>query len=219
MIPSLNIDHSVEALRLDDSINQALDLLDEYKLYHLPVIDGQEYLGYVSEEILLEARGTLIGDLVIAGERIFTSDSESLYSSIKKMAQHNLSSLAVLDSDNQYLGAITTHSVFKTFSEISSIRSNGGVFSVILSQNDYSLAELSRILEANGYKIISVELITVPETPTMVEVILKVNTHELTSAIATMERYGYQVNLRFGKNAYDQDDKQRINEILNYLNL
>jgi acetoin utilization protein AcuB len=219
MIPSLNIDHSLQYLNLDDSVNQALDLMDECKVFHLPVVDQKEYLGYVSEEILLNSSASLIGDLVLAGEKIYTTDHESLYSSIKKMATHQLTTIAVLSHEDEYLGAISTNSVFKTFSEISSIRSNGGVFSVIVAQIDYSLAELSRILEANGYKILSIELVTVPDAPMQVEVIIKVNTTDLTSAVATMERYGYLVNLKFGKDAYDQDDKHKIDQILNYLNL
>jgi acetoin utilization protein AcuB len=219
MIPSLNIDHSITSLKLDDSINYALDLLDEFKIYHLPVVDGNEYLGYISEGILLNTSADLIGDLVLAGEKVYTSDTESLYSSLKTLANHQLSSLAVLNKDEEYLGVITIHSIFKTFSEISSIRSNGGVFSIIVAQHDYSLAEFSRIIESNGYKILSVELVTVPESPLMVEVIFKLNSYDLTLAYATMERFGYNVNLRFGKNLFDNDNSDRINEILNYLKL
>lgn len=219
MIPSLNIDHSITSLKLDDSINYALDLLDEFKIYHLPVVDDNEYLGYVSEGILLNTTADLIGDLVLAGEKVFATDSESLYSSLKTLANHQLSSLAVLGKNEEYLGVITIHSIFKTFSEISSIRSNGGVFSIIVAQHDYSLAEFSRILESNGYKILSVELVTVPESPLMVEVIFKLNSYDLTLAYATMERFGYNINLRFGKNLFDNDNSDRINEILNYLNL
>lgn len=219
MIPSQNIDHTVNALKLDDSVNYALDLLDEYKLYHLAVVDDKEYLGYVSEDILLNTKAELIGELVLAGEKVFTSDSESLYASLKKMSTHQISSLAVLDEENEYLGLITIHSFFKTFAEISSIRSTGGVFSIILPQHDYSLAVFSRILESNGYKILSVELVTVPENPMLLEVIFKLNTFDISSACATMERYGYVINLRFGKNKHDLDTKQRIDEIMNYLNL
>ena len=217
MIPSQNIDHSVSPLRLDDSVNQALDMMDEYKLYHLPVVDENEYLGYVSEEILLNTNSDLIGDLMLAGEKVFTSDSESLYASLKKMSNHQMSSIAVLNADKEYLGLITVHSFFKTFAEISSIRSSGGVFSIIVPQHDYSLAVFSRILESNGYKILSVELVTVPENPVLLEVIFKLNTFDISSACATMERYGYAVNLRFGKNKHDADNKDRIDEILNYL--
>jgi acetoin utilization protein AcuB len=219
MIPSFNIDLSISPLKLDDSVNYGLDLMDELKVFHLPVVDGQEYLGYVSEEILLNTSADLIGNLVLAGEKIYTTDQESLYTSLKKLATHQLSTLAVLGTEEEYLGTISTHSVFKTFSEISSIRSNGGVFSIIVAQHDYSLAEFSRILESNGYKIVSVELVTVPENPMMVEVIFKLNTYDLTLACATMERYGYNINLRFGKNLLDDDNSQRISEILNYLNL
>jgi acetoin utilization protein AcuB len=219
MIPSINIDHSITSLKLDDSINYALDLMDEFKIYHLPVVDGEEYLGYVSEGILLNATADLIGNLVLAGEKVYTSDSESLYSSLKTLANHQLSTLAVLGKDEEYLGVITIHSIFRSFSEISAIRSNGGVFSIIVAQYDYSLAEFSRILESNGYKILSVELVTVPETPMMVEVIFKLNSYDLTLAYATMERFGYNINLRFGKNLFDNDNSDRINEILNYLDL
>lgn len=218
MIPSLNIDHSVVALRLSDSLNYALDLLDEHKLFHLPVVEENEYLGYLSEEMILNSKGDLIGDLVLSGEKVYTNDQESIYSSLRKLSSNQVSCLAVLGEENEYLGVITTHSVFKALAEISAIRSQGAVISIVIPQHDYSLSELSRILEANGYKVLSVELVTVPESPLMLEVIFKLNTFDITLACATMERYGYTVNLRFGKNNFDTDNSNRLNEILNYLN-
>ena len=217
MIPSLNIDHEIPFLRLEDSIQLGLDLMDEYKLFHLPVVENGQYLGYVSEEILLNATVVTIDGLVLAGEKHFTSDTESLYATLKKLSTLNLSCLAVLDGEKKYLGAITIHSVFAAFSEISSIRSTGGVFSLIISQNDYSLAELSRIIESNGYKILSTELLTVPDNPLKIEVVFKLNSQDLSSVYAALERYGYQINLKFGKDIQDVDNKDRINQLINLL--
>lgn len=219
MIPSLNIDYDVPALRLADSIQLGLDLMDEYKIFHLPVVDGNKYLGYVSEEILLGASVQTINELVIAGEQQYTTDSESLYASLKMFSVLNLSSLAVLNGEKEFLGVITIHSVFRAFAEISSIRSSGGVFSLIIKQNDYSLAELSRIIESNGYKILSTELLTVADDPMKVEVVFKLNSNDLSSVYASLERYGYQVNMKFGKDVQDVNNKGRIDQLINFLNL
>lgn len=219
MIPSLNIDHTVPALKLTDEINYAVDLMDEHKLFHLPVIEESKYLGYISEEMLLSSTSDTVDGLVIAGEKQFTSDNESLYGSLKHMSTHNLSALAVLGASNEYLGVITVHSIMKAFSEISSIRSNGGVFSLILAQNDYSIAELGRIIESNGYKILSVDLLTVPDSPLKIEVVFKLNSNDLSTAYAALSRYGYQINLKFGKDIKDNDNKDRIDQLINLLDL
>ncbi len=219
MLPSLHIDHSVPALKLIDSIQVGLDLMDEYKIYQLPVVEGKKYLGYVSEDGLLNATVDSIDELVIAGEKQFVSDMDSLYASLKKMIAFNLSSLAVLSTENHYLGVITTHSIIRAFEGVSSIRSEGGVFSIIVSQNDYSLSELSRIIESNGYKVLSVELLTIEDDPLKIEVVFKLNSQDLSTALSALERHGYQINLKFGSYNQDRDNRDRLDHLIKLMNL
>jgi len=217
MIPSAIIDHAVPALELSTSIHRALDIMDEFKLSHLPVVRDGKYLGYLSEEILLDAAAEKIEEIVFAGDNVFTTDKEPIYTSVKKLADHQLSALAVLDNEEKYIGMVTVQSIFLALSEISAVRSKGGVFSLRIKQQDYSLFEISRILETNGYKILSVELLTVPEKPLELEVVIKVNTEDLSRAFSALERQGYVAHLQFGENVRDFDNQERLNLLFKFL--
>ena len=219
MKPTYNIDHAIPALKLTDEIHYALDLMDEHKVFHLPVVQEDQYLGYVSESILLDSSASTINEIVLAGEKAFTTDQESLYGSARKLAIYDLSTLAVLDKENKYLGIITIQSLFKSLREISAVRSSGGVFSIIVKQQDYSLSVLSRILESNGYKILSVELLTVPDNPLKLEVVFKVNSLDLSTAYSALERHGYTIQLKFGESIQDLDNQHRLGHLFNFLEL
>ena len=219
MIPSLNIDHAIPSISLSDDIHQVLDIMDEFKVFHLAVVEEGDYLGYVSEELLLDSSAEKINDVIIAGKDYFTTNSEPLYDSVKKLTKANMSTLAVLGKENEFLGCLSIHSISKSLAEISAVRSNGGVFSLIMKQSDYSLSEISRIVENNGFKILSVEILTVVDEPLKMELVVKVNTRELSILYASFERFGYFINLKFGDNIQDNDDKDRLEQFLNYLDL
>lgn len=219
MTPSKNIDLSVPALKLSDGLHVALDLMDEFKLMHLPVVDKLKYLGYVSETLILDSNVNTIGELVLAGEKTFTTDQESIYDTARKLSSYDITSIPVLSKDNKYLGVVTIQSIFKSLSEFAAVRSQGGVFSLIIKQHDYSLSEISRILEANGYKVLSLELRTVEEDPLKIEVVVKVNSLDLSTAYATLERHGYTIGLNFGENTRDEDNADRLDNLFKLLEL
>ena len=73
---------------------------------HLPVIDGDEYLGLVSEGDLLDAPDENLS--VKEGSsrlvRAFISADKHLFDAIDMFHEHRLSMLPVLDTDEQYMG-------------------------------------------------------------------------------------------------------------------
>jgi len=217
--PTEHIDHSIPSLKLEDELHVAIDIMDEFKVMHLPVVQEDKYIGYISESLVLDSSASTVGELYIAGEKTFTSNEESLYEAVRKLSQHDLTSIPVLNKDKKYLGLITIQSVFSSLSEISAVRSKGGVFSIIVKQQDYSLSELSRILEANGYKVLSLELLTVEDDPLKMEVVLKVNSLELSTAYSALERHGYVINLKFGENIQDLDNADRLDHLFKFLEL
>jgi predicted transcriptional regulator len=49
------INHAIPQLQLQDSISRALQLIQEYRLTHLPVVSGNKYLGMIGEDDLFDA--------------------------------------------------------------------------------------------------------------------------------------------------------------------
>ena len=46
---------TLPVLRLQDKVFQALELMNDNRVTHLPVVDGEKYIGIISEEDLLQA--------------------------------------------------------------------------------------------------------------------------------------------------------------------
>ena len=49
------INTNIPRLQLQDSVSKALQLMNDFRLTHLPVVADNKYLGLVSEEDLLDA--------------------------------------------------------------------------------------------------------------------------------------------------------------------
>jgi CBS domain-containing protein len=52
------ISHHLPSLHLHDKVSQALQLMADHKVSHLPVVADEKYIGLVSEDDLLEADET-----------------------------------------------------------------------------------------------------------------------------------------------------------------
>ena len=48
------LNHNLPQLGLKDSVGKAKQLINDFKLTHLPVVNGQKFLGLISEDELLD---------------------------------------------------------------------------------------------------------------------------------------------------------------------
>jgi len=50
------IDNTIPQLQIHDTLAKALQLMNDFKLTHLPVVSNEKFLGLISEEDLLGRR-------------------------------------------------------------------------------------------------------------------------------------------------------------------
>ena len=55
MLASELINIEIPSLQLQDSVGKALQLINDFRVTHLPVTTGKEYIGLISEDHLLDA--------------------------------------------------------------------------------------------------------------------------------------------------------------------
>ena len=87
-----------------------------------------------------------------------------------------------------------------------------------VTQSDYSMSEISQIIESNNAKILSMYINTLPDS-TKLEVTLKLNLTDLTSIIQTFNRYEYHIKESFMD--YDEQDdlyNERYDLFMRFLN-
>ena len=209
----------VPPLRPNDEVARALAWMDEFKVSHLPVVDENEFLGLISEDNILDGEK---GDEVLASKaafnRAFVLESQHIYYVIRKLSATDLSVIAVLDENENYLGCITLSDLVTKFEELAVINQPGGIIVLNLNKNDYSLAQVAHVVESNNAKILSSYVFERPETGKL-ELTLKVNQEEVGSIIQSLERYDYEVIAYFQESAHLEDLKGRYDELMRYINI
>ena len=188
------ISSSIISLLPDDDGNRALELMNLYRINHLAVVKNDFYLGVVSDkeinnwnsldEYIEEHLPNLASPHVIYNQHLFDI--------IEVLEKNNLSVVPVLDENKQYKGVITNRKLLYTIANSAAIQSVGGVIVLQMNNNDYSLTEISNIIENNDAKILSTYVTSTPES-TKMELTIKINKTEITSIIKDLERYEYSI--------------------------
>jgi len=95
----------------------------------------------------------------------------------------------------------------------------GGVIVLELNANDYSLAQIARIIEDNDAKILSSHVTFIPNSFKM-EVNLKINQTDLTSIIQSFMRFDYTIKASFqGNNRQEDVLRKNYDQFMLYLNV
>jgi len=209
----------VPPLRPNDEVARALAWMDEFKVSHLPVVDGQDLLGLISEDNILDGEKD---DVVLtsqkAFQRAFVLDSEHIYNVIRKLSATDLSVVAVIDANDNYVGCITLSDLVTKFEELAVINQPGGIIVLNLSKNDYSLAQIAHVVESNQAKVLSSYVFERAETGKL-ELTLKVNREEVASIIQRLQRYHYEVIAYFQESTHLEGLKGRYDELMRYINI
>ena len=151
MIARELITNDVPPIRSSETVEKALNWLDEFKVTHLAVVDGVQYQGLVSEDILYDAASSdiTIAELNLTLNRPFIYEDRHIYEVMKMVSDMQLSVAPILDKSDNYLGLTTLPSLMHLISNTASISEPGSVIVLELNQNDYSLGHLAQIIEGD----------------------------------------------------------------------
>ncbi len=221
MIAKEIITDIIVPLKTSDKGIDALALMEEYKVSHLPIVNNVDFLGLISEFDIynLNRPEANLGDHKLSLSRAFVMQYQHVYDVIRLIGEQKLTLLPVLDEKNKYLGSITLNNLVEQFSKITSIENPGGIIVLEVSQNDYVLSEIAKIIESNDAKIISLFLTSHPDS-TKLEVSMKVNKIEIGPILQTLNRYDYIIKASYSEDQQLLDDLQnRYDSLMNYLNI
>ncbi|RMF04747.1 MAG: CBS domain-containing protein [Bacteroidetes bacterium] len=219
MIAEHLISDTLIPLRTSDTGEEALGIMNEFYVRHLPIVNHDEFLGLLSEdEILNNDPGEPVGSYPLRTQQSFVRVNDHLYDVMRLIAEQRLTAIPVLNDDNHYLGLITGEDLIRHFAQSGSFREPGGIVVLEMLRQDYSLSQISQIFESEGAVILSAHVQTFDHTA-RIEVTLKVNRQYMGSILATLERYGYEVKASFNEVEYFDRLKQRYDGLITYLNV
>ncbi len=214
------ISDEIPTLDGGDSGLWAIQLLDEYKMRHLPVLESGKFIGLISDESVLELKDpeAPIKDATDLLQLIYVSQDQHVYDLVKVAAQHELSAVPILDSNFNYIGVVSIYCLVRELARIAAINDEGGILVLEVNEKDYSLAEIAQIVESNGASILSANVTSTPDSTNM-EVTLKVNRNNMDGIIQTFGRYDYIVSASYHQSSYKDMMGNRYEELMRYLKL
>lgn len=222
MIAEELINHMIPPLKVTDDAHKAVVWMEEFRCNHLPVIDGGRLMGFISEEIILEANDIekpLLGFELVGKECVVPVDTH-VYDILRVASDNKLQIVAVVNEEGQYVGVITIQDVMTSFAQSAAVQMPGGILILSMNLIDYSLAEIARYVEENNAKIISCMMVEDPMDKGKIKLTLKINQEDLSRIVATLERFGYRVIGRYQENKTDTGtEKERLDMLMRYLNI
>jgi acetoin utilization protein AcuB len=214
------IARDIPALSVQQTGRDAYHLLSDFHVKHLPVVEAGQLVAILSEEDIFNHKlSQPIGEYDFSLLRnCSVREDEHLFEIMRVMGENRLTVIPVTDDENRYLGMVSQHDLLRFFANTASFAEPGSVIVLEMSRRDYSLATLARIVESEDTKIVS-SFVTSAASSENIEVTLKLDRLEAARVIASFERYEYDVKEVYAESSYTDALQDRLQGLMNYLNI
>ena len=212
------ISNSIPYLHKDDKVHHALQLMNDYHVAHLPVVENESYLDIVSEEQLLQSDDeNHIHQLQVTDGSTSVQANDHFLKAIHTAVINKLSIVPVVE-EKHLLGIVTYNDLLRNASDFMSLNDPGALVVLEMESKNYSFAEINRIVESNDAQITQLNTYTEPESG-ITRVTIRLNKLEVSDIISTFQRYEYNVKYYFGEELYENELKTNFDNLMNYLKI
>jgi len=221
MLAATLINPMIPILKLTDTVGTALDWMDEFRIGQLVVADAGIYKGIVSEDILSDIADSTqpISRIIIQHEDVFAAEDHHPYELLRLVNEFALDVIPVVHEGKAISGSILVRDLVERFVSELGIQEKGAVLVLKIAERDYSLSEISRLIESNGTKVLSSYYSSSeslhPADQSLLT--LKLNRTNITPVIATLERFGYDIEEAHANDPIESVDQERLDMLLRYL--
>jgi acetoin utilization protein AcuB len=206
-------------LNVHDPVHEALRLMEEMELNHLPVVEEEKYLGLVNEEDLLDEDGNqpleAIQELFIHPA---VKATDHFLVAVKLAHLFHLDIVPVMNENSELEGVITIDTLFRQLSHLTGSDEPGSLVMLEMDRKDFSVGEINRLVESNDAFITQLNTVFEPASQ-LITVVLKINKEEISDIIATFQRHEYIVRYFLGEELFKNELQDNLDHLMNYLNM
>ena len=188
-------------IRVDNTVGEALEAIDEKGLLSLPVVDGQEFIGvlskqYVYEEYFKSFLGTKEEFSARKVQEFMKSKIETIGENtrIEEAAAMFISSKArfipITNEKNKLLGIVTQQAVFKEYQKIFGDKHNS--MAIYTYDIHGLLGKLCERIAKEGGDICNIMVIPT-QVLGLVEIFMRIEAPDFERVVRSLERHGYDV--------------------------
>ncbi|MCB0633458.1 MAG: CBS domain-containing protein [Saprospiraceae bacterium] len=219
MIAETLLSNTIIPLRTSDTGEEALGMMNDFYVRHLPVVNNEQLLGLMSEDdILNHDVEEAIGSYALSSPTPCVRLDDHIYELMRMLAEYNLTLVPVVDDRGNYSGLVTLEDLMRFFADSASFKEPGSIIVLEMTRRDYSLSEIARIVESESAVILNAFVQSQSDSP-MIDVTLKINRQEINSIVSTFERYDYTIKASFNESEYVDSLRDRYDALISYLNV
>lgn len=157
---------------IDDSMKDAIKLMEDYNIRRLPVLKKDRLKGIVSyldinRESASQANALAVSELNYLIEKIKVKDimstnpktispHDTVEEAAVVMLEQKIGSLPVVDSDGELMGIITESDIFKVLISMTGVGQGGIQFAFNLPDKSGSIKEVADVFRSYGGSILSI---------------------------------------------------------------
>lgn len=142
------------------SILKAMEVMRKNSIRHLPVVDGEELVGFVTEGDLRQASLLSMVDKisiedVMIRKPVTISPEASIEEAAKLIFLHKIGGLPVVRG-KKLVGIITIVDILLAFIQLMGILKSSSRIDLVLGEKPHAFEEVSRVFKDHGAEVISV---------------------------------------------------------------
>ena len=148
------------------TVNDALHLLQQNNIRHLPVVEKEKFIGFVSETdlrqvLLLPGGNDILIKAVMNKDPVTIGPEDNLEEAARRINQHKIGCLPVLE-EGRLVGIVTVGDILAAFIELMGMLQASSRIDIVLGEDPEAFESVSRIIKKTGGDIISVGMSDAP---------------------------------------------------------
>jgi Mg/Co/Ni transporter MgtE len=201
-----------------ETVAEIQDFFAESTYSHFPILDNGVYMGCISavDAETFETQKN-IADYRYALEGFFVRIDMIWLDVLEVFARNNANVVPILDESNQYVGYYDITDVIKFLNETPFLKETGGIIVVEKPTADYSMSQITQIVESNNGKLLGV--FVSEANAEKVQVTVKITLGGMNEIIQTFRRYNYEIVSEHHEDNYLNNLKERSEYLDKYLNM
>jgi predicted transcriptional regulator len=213
-------DNIFPLLKLKDSVEMTLQLMNDHKTSHLPVVSEGKFLGLINEEDLADEvnKNTTLD---VYQTYFITAAVNEKFNFLKAASVYNLyhtNVIPVINESNELLGTISSRALITEMGNFCGSSEFGAVVVLEIPRARFAISEINSVIESDGATILHLNVTPHP-VPDLMEVTIQINKKEIATIIATFERYDYSVSYYSGEELFENELSVNYNNLMNYLDI
>jgi Mg/Co/Ni transporter MgtE len=212
------INNDFRAMDSQETILAAQDFFMDVSFSHFPVLEDGIYIGsIVAEDLETFDTDKKISNYKYTLEQFFVRSSMNWLDVLEVFGKNHTDIVPVLDENNLYLGYYELTDSMRFFNETPFIKESGGIIIVKKALVDYSMSQVSQIVESNNGKLLG--LFVSNSDDNTIEITIKVTLGVMNDIIQTFRRYNYEIISEHNDDNYINTLKERSDYLDKYLNI